>query len=129
MITITIEQLIVFHEKILKATGGAEGIRDRGMLESALNKTLVTFDGRELYEGSIKKIAVTSHALIKNHGFVDGNKRVGVAVLLMLLRLNHISVKYEQSELIELGIKTAEGKFGESHIERWIIQHQVKEQA
>lgn len=126
MKNITLEQLIQYHGKIVKATGGSDGIRDRGLLDSALKKAKVTFDGQELYEGVIKKISVIGHALIKNHGFVDGNKRIGVATILLLLRINQISIRYEQDELIELGLKTAEGIFKEEHIEQWIEGHRVR---
>ncbi|WP_208643795.1 type II toxin-antitoxin system death-on-curing family toxin [Paenibacillus barcinonensis] len=73
----------------------------------------------------MKKISVTTFALIKNHGFIDGNKRIGVATMLLLLRLNEISVKYEQEELVELGLQTAEGEFTEENIQQWIEEHQV----
>ncbi|WP_425325987.1 type II toxin-antitoxin system death-on-curing family toxin [Paenibacillus barcinonensis] len=62
---------------------------------------------------------------MKNHGFIDGNKRIGVATMLLLLRLNEISVKYEQEELVELGLQTAEGEFTEENIQQWIEEHQV----
>ncbi|MHA0858089.1 type II toxin-antitoxin system death-on-curing family toxin [Paenibacillus sp. CMAA1364] len=126
MKNITSEQLVIFHGKIVKSTGGADGVRDRGLLESALNKSEATFDGRDLYEGLYRKIAVTGYALIKNHGFIDGNKRIGVAtLLLLLLRLNNIEVRYEQSELVDLGLRSAEGIYNEEDIEQWIIEHQV----
>lgn len=125
MKNISLEQLIQFHAKIVKATGGSEGVRDHGIIESALRKAEVTFDGQELYEGTIRKISVIGYALIKNHGFIDGNKRIGVATVLLLLRLNGVALKYEQKELIELGLKTAEGKFKEENIEQWIEEHRV----
>ena len=125
MNTITLEQLIKFHKKIINSTGGSDGIRDRTVLESALYKANQTFDGQDLYLGVIKKIAVTAYSLIKNHGFVDGNKRVGVAVLILLLKINGIQVKYTQQELIEIGLGTAEGKLNEEDIESWIMRHQV----
>jgi death on curing protein len=125
MKNINLEQLIQFHGKIVKATGGSEGIRDRGMLESALRKAEATFDGKELYEGTTRKITVIGYALIKNHGFVDGNKRIGVSMILLLLRLNQIQIKYDQDELVELGLKTAEGQYKEEHIEQWIEEHRV----
>ncbi|WP_342416869.1 type II toxin-antitoxin system death-on-curing family toxin [Paenibacillus sp. FSL R10-2782] len=95
------------------------------MIESALRKAEATFDGQELYEGTIRKISVIGYALIKNHGFIDGNKRIGVATILFLLRLNGLSIKYEQKELIELGLKTAEGTIKEENIEQWIEEHRV----
>jgi death on curing protein len=122
---ITLEQLFVFHEKIIISSGGSNGVRDRSLLESAINKANQTFDGQDLYDGSGRKISVISYSLIKNHGFVDGNKRIGVAVMLLLLRLNGINIKYTQEELVEIGLRTAEGKINEEDIERWILRHQV----
>lgn len=95
------------------------------MLESAINKINQTFDGQDLYDGVIRKISVTSFSLIKNHGFVDGNKRIGVAVMLLLLRLNEIRIIYTQEELVEVGLRTAEGRIKENDIEEWIMKHQV----
>jgi death-on-curing protein len=125
MKTLEVTQVITFHKKIVKATGGSEGIRDLGLIESALSKAFITFDGQDLYEGVLKKISVIAYTLIKNHGFVDGNKRVGVATMLLLLRLNGITTQYSQEELIELGLKTAEGSYKEEDIEQWIMKHQV----
>ncbi|MDQ0170519.1 type II toxin-antitoxin system death-on-curing family toxin [Paenibacillus tundrae] len=122
---LSLEQILQFHTKIIKATGGSDGVRDLGLIESALKKAEATFDGQELYEGNKKKISVTTFALIKNHGFIDGNKRIGVATMLLLLRLNDISLKYEQEELVELGLNTAEGEFTEENIQKWIEVHQV----
>ncbi|MDQ0170527.1 type II toxin-antitoxin system death-on-curing family toxin [Paenibacillus tundrae] len=122
---LSLEQILLLHTKIIKSTGGSDGVRDLGLIESALKKAEATFDGQELYEGNIKKISVTTFALIKNDGFIDGNKRIGVAIMLLLLRLNEISVKYEQAELVELGLKTAAGEFTEENIQQWIEEHQV----
>jgi death-on-curing protein len=101
------------------------GVRDRSLLESAINKANQTFDGQDLYEGIHKKISVITYSLIKNHGFVDGNKRIGVATMLLLLKLNEFNIKYTQEELIEIGLRTAEGIYNEEDIERWILRHQV----
>ncbi|QDH20373.1 type II toxin-antitoxin system death-on-curing family toxin [Saccharibacillus brassicae] len=120
---ITVDQLLIYHQKIIKATGGANGIRDQGLLESVLGKVEQTFDGKELYPGLTRKIAVVAFSLIKNHGFVDGNKRIGVAVMLLLLRLNGYSIRYSQDELVQLGLGTAEGKLNEKDIEEWIVRH------
>jgi death-on-curing protein len=65
--------------------------------------------------------------LIKNHGFVDGNKRIGISMLLLLLKINEIPINYVQEELVELGLKTAEGILTENDIELWIVQHQVNQ--
>lgn len=120
-----VDDIILFHSKIIKSTGGSDGIRDLSLIESAINKAFQTFDGRDLYESDLRKIAVTAYSLIKNHGFVDGNKRIGVAVMLLLLRFNDIRINYSQEELVALGIGTASGKLREEDIEQWIIRHQV----
>ncbi|WP_438447687.1 type II toxin-antitoxin system death-on-curing family toxin [Gorillibacterium sp. sgz5001074] len=122
---IGVDQLVRFHNKILNATGGSDGVRDKAILESALQRPFSTFDGNDLYEGTIHKISVATYSLIKNHGFVDGNKRIGVATMLLLLRMNGITIKYSQDELIELGLSTAEGKMKENDIYQWIQRHQV----
>lgn len=120
---ITIDQLLIYHQKIMKVTGGADGVRDQGLLESALGKAEQTFDGEELYPGLTRKVSFVTFSLIKNHGFVDGNKRIGVAVMLLLLRLNGYFIRYSQDELVQLGLGTAEGKLNEKDIEEWIIRH------
>ena len=122
---ISLDQLLLFQKKIIESTGGSSGVRDISLLESALGKAQITFDGKELYEGVPRKVSVITFSLIKNHGFVDGNKRIGVAVMLLLLRLNGYQIKYSQEELIDLGLGTAEGKYKEEYIEEWINRHQV----
>ncbi|MNO53509.1 Toxin Doc [compost metagenome] len=125
MKNLSLEQILKFHTRIIQATGGSDGVRDLGLIESALRKAEATFDGQELYDGNVNKISVITFSLIKNHGFIDGNKRIGVATMLLLLRLNEISIRYEQEEVVELGLKTAEGKFREENIQRWIEEHQA----
>ena len=117
------ENVIIFHQKIMKKTGGSAGIRDRGLIESALNRVFMTYDGKDLYPSIIEKVSVTAHSLISNHGFVDGNKRIGVAVLLIMLKMNNIEVCYNQNELIDLGLRIAEGFMKEKDILNWIKEH------
>ena len=120
---LSIENIILFHEKIVKETGGSAGIRDRGLIESALNRAFMTYDGKDLYPNLNEKIAVIAHSLISNHGFIDGNKRIGVAVMVILLKMNNIKVSYTQRELIDLGLKTAEGLMNEKDILNWVEKH------
>lgn len=120
MKSLTIEQLIMFHKKITNASGGSHGVKDQGLIDSALNRCNATFDGNDLYPTIIEKIAVTTVSLVKNHGFVDGNKRVGVSVMLILLSLNSIEIKYSQEELINLGLGLASGELNEENVITWI---------
>lgn len=112
----------LFHQKIVRATGGLDGVRDQGVIESALNRALQSFDGKELYVGIEKKIAITGYSFIKNHGFVDGNIRIGVAVMLLLLRINQIKIQYSQAELVELGLQSAAGTITEDEFEQMDYQ-------
>lgn len=120
---IDLDNVILFHKKIVNKTGGSDGVRDLGLIESALNRGAMTLDERELYEGTEMKISVITHGLIRNHGFIDGNKRIGVAVMILLLKLNNILIRYSQLELIDLGLGVAEGKFNENDILSWIERH------
>lgn len=123
MESINLQNLLLFHKKITNNTGGSYGIRDLGLIESALNRGFMTFDGEDLYETTELKIAVISYGLITNHGFMDGNKRIGVATMLLLLKLNDIKIRYSQQELIDLGLGVAEGKLNERDILKWIERH------
>jgi death-on-curing protein len=123
MKTISIEEVVLFQKKIIDKTGGTIGIRDLGLVESALNKALLTFDGQDLYKELEEKISVIIYALIKNHGFVDGNKRIGIAVMLLLLRLNRIGITYTQEELVNFGLGIADGSLKEKDIQNWIQYH------
>lgn len=122
---IALEEIIIFHEKIIEKTGGSQGIRDIGLIESAINRPFQTYDGIELYPEIESKISAITYSLINNHGFVDGNKRIGVSVMLLLLKLNDIKIEYKQEELVDLGIKIAENKYKEEDIKKWIESHSL----
>ncbi len=123
MKSLDISQVLEYHGKIIKKTGGADGVRDIRLIESALQRAYTSFDGKDLYETTITKVAVIAHSLISNHGFVDGNKRIGVAVMLLLLQYNDIKMNFSQSELIQLGLNVASGNLNHMGIEIWINDH------
>ncbi|MBW9158109.1 type II toxin-antitoxin system death-on-curing family toxin [Clostridium tagluense] len=120
MKNIDMDDILLFHKKIVRETGGSKEIRDLGLIDSALNRASATFDGIDLYWEIEGKISAITYGLIKNHGFVDGNKRIGVSVMVLLLKLNNINVKYSQKQLIELGLKVADETFSENDIKIWI---------
>lgn len=119
-------QVITFHKKIILATGGSQGVKDRGLIESALHRGDSSFGGEEFYKTIESKVAAIAHSLISNHGFVDGNKRIGVSVMLILLKLNSVEIQYSQQELIELGLSVASGEIDELQIEKWIQSKKIK---
>ena len=127
MKTISLEELLVFHRKIIEKTGGSKGIRDLNLIESALNRAFVTFESKDLYKDIIDKIAAITYGLIQNHGFVDGNKRIGIAVMLFLLKLNELKIRYSQKELIKLGLGIADGLITEENLRNWIRHHEIRQ--
>ena len=123
MIVLTVDEIVLLHEKLLTATGGASGLRDRGLLESAVFGMNAGFDGTEQYPTVEEKAARLAYALAQNHAFVDGNKRVGMLAMLTTLALNEIEIHYTQAELIELGLGVASGLLQYDGILDWIRQH------
>ncbi len=89
MITLSKEQIKRLHKMLLDSTGGLDGIRDEALLDSALATPFQTFDEVEFYPSAAAKIARTTFSLVCNHPFVDGNKRLGTFVMLVLLEINH----------------------------------------
>lgn len=126
MILLTTEEVIMLHGKLLATTGGLPGLRDRGLLESAVLSVEAGFEDVEQYPTVEEKAARLAYALIGNHPFVDGNKRVGVLAMLMTLWLNDMTLQYTQQELIDLGLATARGKAGYSEILGWVLAHRAK---
>lgn len=121
----TLEQLCRMHSKLIARTGGSDGMRDRGLVESALMRANAEFGGVEAYPDIAGKAAAVCCGLIGNHGFVDGNKRIGVAALLMMLRKNGIALNYTQAELIRLGLDAAQDLTGVEAVAEWIEAHRV----
>ncbi|GAA0093023.1 type II toxin-antitoxin system death-on-curing family toxin [Paraclostridium bifermentans] len=124
MRSLTKKQLLTLHTKVINASGGSDGVRDEGLIDSALDRHKATFGGEDLYTSVEEKIAVTTHSLIANHGFIDGNKRIGVIALDVLSTLNNIKLEYEQKDMIELGLKVAQGAMNEEDILDWIKRHE-----
>ncbi len=120
MIKIGKEKVLLLHQHMAEATGGDVGVRDEALLESAIDNVYATFDGVELYPGKEEKAARLGLSLISNHAFVDGNKRIGIYIMLSFLELNGIRIEASNDEVYELGMKVAEGKADYSYILEWI---------
>ena len=123
MIRLDTGDVVSLHKMVCKATGGAPGVRDMGALESAIYHAYASFEGKDLYPAIESKAARQAYGIIRNHPFLDGNKRTGLFVMLVFLELNSIRLKFSQSELVKLGIGIAEGKTEPLYIEKWIIRH------
>lgn len=123
MIRLTKEQVIKIHSALIAKTGGIDGIRDENLLESSLNSPFQSFDGVELYPSIMQKAAWIGYSLISNHPFIDGNKRIGIHIMLVFLSLNGIELNYAQEELIDIGLKLAAGKMKAEELIIWLNSH------
>lgn len=123
MIKLDTAHVLYLHNIMCRTTGGSCVLRDIGVLESALYHAYASFEGKEFYPTIEEKAARQTYAIIRNHPFIDGNKRTGLFVMLIFLELNSIKIFFSQSELVELGMEIAQGKLDSEQITKWIIKH------
>lgn len=119
----TLEQILLIHEQLIALTGGSSGIRDIRLIESALARASAGFGGVEAHQGLIAKTAAICCGLAQNHGFVDGNKRIGVTAMLLILQKNGVRLAYTQDELVHIGLAIAQGQADVPDIIEWIQRH------
>ena len=125
MIRLTKKQVLMLHTQLIESTGGCDGIRDDGLLDSALESPFQSFGGEELYPSIQAKAARLCYGLVKNHAMLDGNKRIGVHAMLVFLAVNGYDLKYTQKELVDLIVDVADGKKVYEDLLEWILEHQV----
>jgi len=123
MIRLTKEQVILIHEQLIESTGGSKGIRDAGMLESALETPFQTFAGLDLYVSLTEKAVRLGYGLIMNHPMVDGNKRLGTHAMLLTLELNGVQLEYTQEELYTIILNIASGDRKYEDLLHWVESH------
>lgn len=123
----TTENVLMLHQKLVEASGGSAGVRDIGLIESAIARAQAAFGGVEAHQGTAAKAAAVGCGLTQNHGFVDGNKRIGMAVMLLILRRNGVHLIYTQEELISLGLAVAQNTADLAFVQNWIEQHKAEE--
>jgi len=126
MIRFDKDKVLLLQQLVIESTGGLAGVRDFGLLDSAIESVYQTFDGEELYKTKEEKGARLGYALVSNHAFLDGNKRVGVLVMLSFLAINGVSLSYIDEELIDLGLDLASGKMEYEDLLEWIHYHKVE---
>lgn len=125
MIKLTKEQILLLHSELIKTTGGSDGIRDIGLLESALETPFQSYGGEELYPSIQAKAARLCYGLVKNHAMVDGNKRIGVHAMLVFLSINGYELEYSQKELSDLILDVAADKKQYEDVLQWLLEHQI----
>lgn len=127
MQSLTVAQVLFLHARLIAETGGAHGIRDLSMLESALARPWATFGGQELYPDLFSKAAALLDSLIHNHPWVDGNKRTGIAATALFLRRNGVRLTATNAELETFTVHVAETRPGIAEIAAWLRAHSVPE--
>ncbi|MCC8067212.1 MAG: type II toxin-antitoxin system death-on-curing family toxin [Clostridiales bacterium] len=125
MIILSKEQILLLHSQLLEETGGSDGIRDEGLLDSALNAPFQGFGNTDVFPSIQQKAARLGYGLVKNHAFIDGNKRIGAHAMLVFLALNKVELDYTQEELSEIFLQIAAGESGFEELLRWITSHQL----
>lgn len=125
MIKFSKEKVLLLHKILAEATGGSVGVRDEALLDSALESTFAGFGEREFYPTKEEKGARLGFALISNHAFVDGNKRIGVYVMLSFLEMNGIRIKCTDEEIVAIGLSTADGSMSYEELLQWVIEHKA----
>ena len=123
---LTLREALELHRRIIEQSGGSAGIRDFGLLESALAQPLMTFGGNDLYPTLVDKASALCFSLVKNHPFLDGNKRVGHAAMETFLTLNGYEIDALVSEQERVILDLASGKLDRESFTDWLRIHLAK---
>ncbi len=125
MIKFSKEKVLLLHQLIAEETGGSIGVRDEGLLESALETAFSGFGDQEFYPTKEEKGARLGYSLISNHAFVDGNKRIGVYVMLTFLEVNDIRLDCTNEDIVKIGLGVADGSMDYEALLAWVREHLV----
>ncbi|MDR3215790.1 MAG: type II toxin-antitoxin system death-on-curing family toxin [Clostridiaceae bacterium] len=124
MIKFSQEKVLLLHQLLTQETGGTAGVRDYTLLDSALQNAFQTFEGKELYPTKQEKAARLGYGLVTNHAFVDGNKRIGMYVMLTFLEVNGMPVTVAPDEVTRVGLSLAAGSMKYEELLEWVNVNQ-----
>lgn len=119
---LTVEQIKRIHWLMIAETGGLDGVRDEGLLDSAVNAPFQTFEGEPLYKTLEAKAARLGYSLVNDHPFVDGNKRTGMMAMLLFLEINGIPKDCSDEEIVRVGLALADGSMEYKALLDWIVE-------
>ena len=120
---LTVEQVVALHSQLIISTGGMDGVRDKGLVEASLANVFDTYFGVDQYPTIEEKASRLCYSLIKNHAFLDGNKRICIFVMLVLLELNDIVLDCTDEELVHLGLGVAASELTYEDILDFVKSH------
>lgn len=116
----SLEQVLYIHERLIATSGGSPGVRDAGRLQAALAQPFATYDGEDLYPGVLPKAVALAYFLIQGHPFHDGNKRIGYAAMLVMLKQNgyRLAAEVDDAERVVLGVASSQVSYAD--FEAWV---------
>lgn len=123
MIKFSKEKVLLLHQMLAQETGGGVGVRDEALLESAIEAAYSGFGETEFYPTKEEKGACLGYTLISNHAFVDGNKRIGMYVMIAFLEVNGIYLECTNEDVVKVGLSIADGSMHYEELLQWIKDH------
>lgn len=120
---LTVEQVLFVHSRLIDETGGVRGVRDIRLLESAVARPKSTFGRRSLHQGLFRKAAALMEALMRNHPFLDGNKRTAMAAGALLLRMNGYELLVSHEELEHMAVRPVAKQVTLPSLDTWLRAH------
>lgn len=124
MKTLSKRQILLLHRQLIEQTGGSDGIRDEGLLDSAMAAPFQSFDNADAYPSLQQKAARLCFGLVKNHPFIDGNKRIGAHAMLVFLAVNGVELTYTQTQLSDIILQVAADEKAYPDLLDWLLCHQ-----
>ncbi len=124
---LTVEQVLFLHARLIEETGGSHGVRDLGLLQSAVARPQATFEGEELYPDIFSKAAALMDSLVGSHPLVDGNKRTGVAAAGVFLIRNGWALEATNHEVEAFALQVAGGELSVAEMAQWLGEHSAKQ--
>jgi len=119
---LTTDEVFLIHERILDTFGGARGLRDQGLLDSAVNRSRATFDGKDLYPDTFAKAAALGQSLVLNQPFVDGNKRTAWEAMKRFLGENGVLLRSSAKDVVDLMLQIGDEHLDVGAIAEWLKQ-------
>lgn len=113
-------EVLKLHELSIQKYGGSYGVRDEGLLDSALSRPFQTFAGSDLYPSAIEKAAAIIESIIINHPFIDGNKRTGFLAMLAILKMEEMNVVADKEDAYQFVISISTGQIKFNQIIEWL---------
>lgn len=123
---LNMNQILAIYHEVIEHTGGAKGVRNVRLLESAVARPQATFTKKDLYPDVFSKAAALGHSIISNHPFIDGNKRTGYMSMRLFLNVNGYDMKAPLQEKFEFIMEIAKGMSKEKSIAKWLKEHSQK---